>query len=611
MHTDPADESLLRQRGIAALRAGDTDQARRLFSAALAADPVDLQAWLWLSGAVPTDAERRYCLLRVQALSPGHPAAARGLALLPDVTPASPLPTPASLPLAAEAPAPPARPLLDTLPQPPAPATPAPTPAAQATTSQLPPLPVLSPTPPARPPWAFIGVVGTLILALLLLVGFVATQLVPGSPQAESFAAAPFIVPTAARSPTALPTAVPTAPPSPTAPPQASPTTAPSAAPTTAPSAAPTVVAPGDDSAAALAARGLLRERRDDDDVAALADYSAAIALDPTYADAYYLRASLQFEQGDEAAGQADYTRALQMDSTSAHAYYHRARIESRLDGTTAAFAAFAEAIRLDPAYANAYYSRSVLRLEQGDTQGAMEDSNATIAADPTFALAYFNRALLYEQRAMLDAAMADYSAAIVSDPLFFSAYYNRAYAYRWYLGDPRKALPDFNQAVALRPNDAPVHCERGGTRAKLGDLAGGVADTSRAIALDPTYACAYYTRAGIYLQLDAYELARDDYTAYLTMVPAGSASAFNASIGRAVAANRAGDQQAALADNNRAIALSPNSPLGYNNRGQVYVDLGDFDAARADWTTAAKLYRALGQSEEAARLEQAIDQLP
>ena len=126
-----------------------------------------------------------------------------------------------------------------------------------------------------------------------------------------------------------------------------------------------------------------------------------------------------------------------------------------------------------------------------------------------------------------------------------------------------------------------------------------------------PTYACAYYTRAGIYLQLDEYQPARDDYTAYLTMVSAGSASAFNAYIGRAIAENRAGDQQAALADNNRAIALSPNSPLGYNNRGQVYVDFGDFDAARADWTTAAALYRAQGQPQEAVRLEQAMSQLP
>jgi hypothetical protein len=38
----------------------------------------------------------------------------------------------------------------------------------------------------------------------------------------------------------------------------------------------------------------LVRERRDEDSKGALADYTAAIALDATYADAYYLRSALR-----------------------------------------------------------------------------------------------------------------------------------------------------------------------------------------------------------------------------------------------------------------------------------------------------------------------------
>lgn len=72
----------LTSRGIAALRAGDRVMARRLLGAALRANPQDLQAWLWLSGALQEPEAQRYCLQRVLALKPEHQAARRGLQAL-------------------------------------------------------------------------------------------------------------------------------------------------------------------------------------------------------------------------------------------------------------------------------------------------------------------------------------------------------------------------------------------------------------------------------------------------------------------------------------------------------------------------------------------------
>lgn len=62
-----------------------------LLAQALAVDPRDDRAWLWLSGVVSSDAERRYCLEQVLALDPAHAAARRGLAQLPaDTVPCPP-----------------------------------------------------------------------------------------------------------------------------------------------------------------------------------------------------------------------------------------------------------------------------------------------------------------------------------------------------------------------------------------------------------------------------------------------------------------------------------------------------------------------------------------
>lgn len=72
----------LRNEGIAALREGDKPRARTLLAQALKINPRDAQSWLWLSGAVDTPVEQRFCLERLLELCPKHPVALEGLAQL-------------------------------------------------------------------------------------------------------------------------------------------------------------------------------------------------------------------------------------------------------------------------------------------------------------------------------------------------------------------------------------------------------------------------------------------------------------------------------------------------------------------------------------------------
>ena len=72
----------LTQQGIAALKQGDKIQARQCLREATVKDPGDIQAWLWLSGAVETDRERAECLQHVLRLDPDNQIATKGLAQL-------------------------------------------------------------------------------------------------------------------------------------------------------------------------------------------------------------------------------------------------------------------------------------------------------------------------------------------------------------------------------------------------------------------------------------------------------------------------------------------------------------------------------------------------
>jgi hypothetical protein len=69
----------LLKRGIAAFKAGRKDEAQGLFQQVLKLDRRNEQAWLWMSGVVESDVERRACLQTVLTLNPANDTAKRGL----------------------------------------------------------------------------------------------------------------------------------------------------------------------------------------------------------------------------------------------------------------------------------------------------------------------------------------------------------------------------------------------------------------------------------------------------------------------------------------------------------------------------------------------------
>ena len=77
--------SRLLKEGIRVLKAGQRERAKTLLMQAIEADEENERAWLWLSGAVETDEERRICLENVLTLNPDHELAQKGLARLPPV----------------------------------------------------------------------------------------------------------------------------------------------------------------------------------------------------------------------------------------------------------------------------------------------------------------------------------------------------------------------------------------------------------------------------------------------------------------------------------------------------------------------------------------------
>lgn len=75
------DQPLLEQ-AVLAIQSGDKEQGRRLLADVLAANPKDVQAWVWLARCLPDIERKRYCLEKALALQPNNQEALQDLAEL-------------------------------------------------------------------------------------------------------------------------------------------------------------------------------------------------------------------------------------------------------------------------------------------------------------------------------------------------------------------------------------------------------------------------------------------------------------------------------------------------------------------------------------------------
>jgi len=87
---NPAQVAELLRRGIAAAKAGRTQEARQALLRVTELDERNEQAWLWLSGVVESFEDRRVCMENVLAINPDNGHAQAGLAWLDQQAPTPP-----------------------------------------------------------------------------------------------------------------------------------------------------------------------------------------------------------------------------------------------------------------------------------------------------------------------------------------------------------------------------------------------------------------------------------------------------------------------------------------------------------------------------------------
>ena len=148
----------------------------------------------------------------------------------------------------------------------------------------------------------------------------------------------------------------------------------------------------------------------------------------------------------------ANFNAAIRIDPRNADAFYGRGNAWSEKLDNVRAFADYNHAIRLDPNHAAALNNRGVAWLTVGQNDRAVADFSAAIRIDPRDADYYNNRGNAWHLNGDNDRAIADLDEAIRLNPRDPCPLYNRGNAWQA-KGDRDRAFADYDEAIRLSPN--------------------------------------------------------------------------------------------------------------------------------------------------------------
>ncbi len=234
------------------------------------------------------------------------------------------------------------------------------------------------------------------------------------------------------------------------------------------------------------------------------------------------------------------------------------------------------------PASAQPFVKTGMELFKQGKYQAALVEFDKAVNADPKSSAAYEWRGRTRLRMTGSLEPISDFDQALKLNPRNTGALNSRGSTYLG-VGDLGRALADYNAVLALDPSNAAAYAFRGLTYSQMGDSKRGLEDIATAIKIAPNFPPSYGNMGQIYsFQLRQYDKALDAFNKQLQLDPVGTSPFFHS---RGWAYLNLGDDDAALADFNRALVINPanGNALGY--LGRIFVEKGQYDLALKDLT--------------------------
>lgn len=279
----------------------------------------------------------------------------------------------------------------------------------------------------------------------------------------------------------------------------------------------------------------------------ALADYDAAIRIDPGLATALQNRGALFLEKGDFDRAISDFTETIRLRPGVARTHFSRGEAHFAKKDWDRAIQDYSQAIRLDAANTPSLIGRGNAYLNLNQPDQAIADASAAIRYNPNAVNAYLLRARAYFEKLDFAPAIDDLTVVLRRNPDHIAALIDRGLAYRFNF-QHTEAVADFTAVIRLVPNSPTAYTFRCGARIPLNQLIEAAEDCDHAMKLKPGpsgMVMTAYQMAYISLKAGNPQAAIRIFDAALRHHPDNMYALY----GRSLAKQRIGDTEGAAAD--------------------------------------------------------------
>lgn len=216
-------------------------------------------------------------------------------------------------------------------------------------------------------------------------------------------------------------------------------------------------------------------------------------------------------------------------------------------------------------------------QAEQERLDVAITELSQRIDATPSDASLLLERAELHAERGNLEAARVDVERAITLEPNSAEAIQRAGFI----MVDiaPPEAIPLFDRLVKITDRSAAALADRGRAHAVAGNVEQALVDLDAALAKDRHLALAQAVRGSIFLSRHEHEAAIDAFTAALNVTAIAQAY-----FDRGYCYTQVGNFAAAIADYTEAARLDSENIGPICERGQVHQFSGNYAAALHDY---------------------------
>lgn len=241
--------------------------------------------------------------------------------------------------------------------------------------------------------------------------------------------------------------------------------------------------------------------------------------------------------------------------------------------------------LQVQPKHFDALHLLGIVALQTRRTQRGVDLIKNAIrlnANDPT---KYNDLGMGQIELKRFNDALASFDKAIALRPDFAAAHFNRGNALK-NMKRLQEALASYTKAIALNQRFVAAYNNRGNTLQEVKRFDEALADYDKAIALKSDNAVTHNNRGNAFKELKRFEDALASYDKAIALQP-DYAEAFNQ---RGVVLRELERTEEALASFNKAIALQPNDPGLHVNRGAALQQLKQLRDALASYDKALAL---------------------